>query len=81
MNIAQKILVDNYAGGEFSHVETEEEANEVGDSLFSFLFIELSDEQDCESLSDADRRMRIVMDDLREVAVKIERAYLESGEE
>lgn len=43
MNRHQMILGQTYAGGEFEDVGTDRQAKEVGDTLFTFLWLELGD--------------------------------------
>lgn len=42
----QKFVADRYEGGEFSHIETVQEAREVGDTLFLFLVLEAGESDD-----------------------------------
>jgi len=53
MNNWQKRLVETYGGGDYAHVTTLEEAKDVGDTLFTFLFIELSESEGCDSEDEA----------------------------
>lgn len=64
MNAAQKILVRVYGGGDFAYVTTKREARRVGDTLFTFLFIELSDDEDCLTLEEASCRLVTACDDI-----------------
>lgn len=70
MNAAQKIMLEHYAGGEFSHIatlSTADAANEVhycGDGLLRFLFAEMSDTEDCDSVEEAHRRVSAALRDL-----------------
>jgi hypothetical protein len=78
MNRAQQILVDTYeAGWHRGDDETElRDAYKSGDSLFTFLFNELSDEQDCDTLEAALNRMVVVTNEINEVHDAIARAYM-----
>ena len=75
LNKPQQIAVETYIGGEFGHVSTVEEAENVGDTLFLFIMRELSDEEDCDSIDEAIQRLersqadiQKVLDGLREIS-------------
>ncbi len=72
MNKFQKILVDNYCGGDFSTISTSEEAHDIGDSLFTFLFNELSDNEDCEQQEIAVSRLNTAVYDIQTIKNIIE---------
>lgn len=55
----QRIVADNYAGGDFAHVQTLDECRDVGDTLFTFLMIELDPNEDCDSFDEAIRRVDV----------------------
>jgi len=65
-NRAQRIVADVYAGGEFRHVQPDE-IHDVGDTLFTFLMVELSDDEGCEDVEEAARRVRVAIDQLVEI--------------
>ncbi len=65
-NRAQRIVADVYGGGDFQHVRPDE-IHDVGDTLFTFLMIELSDREGCEDVETARRRVRVAIDQLVEI--------------
>lgn len=44
LNKIQKLAARAYGDGDFSHVKTTEESQDVGDGLFSFIMRELADD-------------------------------------
>ncbi len=76
-NKNQIIAAQTYAGGDFAHCENFAEVEQVGDTLFRFIMIELADSEGCDSLDEGVRRMRVAVDDLQEVYERIEKASLE----
>jgi len=70
----QKIARDNYAGGNFSHVESVEETEDVGDTLFEFVMRELAPSEDCDSLDEAIRRMETAKREIEEVIEALRKA-------
>lgn len=70
-NRAQRIAADVYADGEFQYVQPDE-IHDAGDTLFTFLMIELSDDEGCEDVEEAARRVRIAINQL----VAVEEALL-----
>lgn len=75
MNPYQKALVHTYAQGDFSYVSTFSESSEVGDSLFHFLFCELSDEEGCNSKDEALRRLDNAKNDIEGVISAVDKAH------
>lgn len=81
INAAQAICLNAYNEGEFSHLldaKTEEEFTigykECGDGLLSFLMVELSSKEDCESIDVAVRRVSSALTQLQDVANALEQA-------
>lgn len=70
-NRAQRIVANVYGGGDFDHVQPDE-IHDVGDTLFTFLMVELSDDEGCYNVGEARRRVRMAIDQL----VEIEEALL-----
>lgn len=68
---AQRILVQTYCCGEFSYVRTPEQAKAVGDTLFTYLFLELSAGEDCDGMTEARRRTAIALREMMEVYVRL----------
>ena len=75
INPSQRIMLDTYAGGEFSHVTTVDEARTQGDTLFVFLFLELSDGEECHDLLTASGRVNTAVTNLRSVLRALNAAY------
>jgi hypothetical protein len=67
LNPFQKICAHTYGGGDFGHVADVEEARAMGDTLFTFLMIELSTGEGCDSHAEACRRLERAITDVREV--------------
>lgn len=67
LDIIQKIVVDTYAEGIFSHITSMEEAETAGDTLLLFLMRELGYTQDCQTIPEAIRRVDAAIEDLNEV--------------
>ena len=94
LNDAQKVVLQQYAGGEFAHlcnVETEQELKQgledCGDGLLRFLMVEVSSSEDCNSLQEAQQRIENATRDLQTAAdtiyaveVKAEDSSLSFGE-
>lgn len=53
MNKAQKIVAENYCGGELNSLHVMQTLDTCGDGLFKFLMVELSDKEDCVDINDA----------------------------
>lgn len=73
-NKYQKTTAAVYGGGDFAHVETMEEVEQCGDTLFQFLMIELSDSESCESVSEAGSRLETAISQIRECLEAVERS-------
>lgn len=67
----QRILLDTYCEGEMSHITTVEEAKNAGDTLFAFLFVELSADEDCDTINTACARVECARDQLEALAGKL----------
>src|SRR3546814_3281767 len=62
-NRAQRIVANIYGDGDFQHVRPGE-IHDVGDTLFTFLMVELSDDEGCDDVEEARRRVRMAIDEL-----------------
>src|SRR3546814_19350630 len=62
-NRAQRIVANIYGDGDFQHVRPGE-IHDVGDTLFTFLMVELSDDEGCDDVEEAGRRVRMAIDGL-----------------
>lgn len=67
LNEFQKTVAHVYGGGDFAHITSMNEVNDCGDTLFKFLMIELSNEEDCEDRDTAIRRVWSAIYDLQQV--------------
>lgn len=72
LNKQQKIAVESYALGDFSHVDSLHDAEGVGDTLFLFIMRELSDDEDCESMDAAVKRMKNAMSEIQRLITALE---------
>ncbi len=66
LNPFQRACAQHYADGDFAHIETLDQAREQRDTLFTFLMIELSSSEDCDSRDEAVRRIDTAIDNLRD---------------
>lgn len=67
LNEFQKQTLENYANGDFSHITTQQELDECGDSLFRFLMVELSTSEDCTDVETACQRVETAIRELNSV--------------
>lgn len=67
LNAAQRVVADTYGGGDYAHITAPDEAEDVGDTLFTFLIRELADSEDCDDLDEALRRVEVARDQLGEI--------------
>ena len=81
INAAQAISLKAYNEGEFSHLldaKKEEEFTtgykDCGDGLLSFLMVELSTQEDCESIDVAVKRVSSALTQLQDVFNALEQA-------
>ena len=66
LNRFQRLVADNYGGGDYAHFVVPEEAEDAGDTLLTFLMRELSD--DCQDdPNEALRRLTAARLDLQEL--------------
>lgn len=68
MNAWQKAVCETYGDGDYRHLKRSprwrEALDDVGDTLFRFLMIELSDAEDCEDTETALQRLERARDDI-----------------
>ena len=64
-NKEQQVIVRAYAGGEFAHIQSEDEAANCGDTLFEFLILESSGTEDCDSFDTAKARLSRAMNEIQ----------------
>lgn len=79
LNRAQRIVADTYEGGEFAHVQSIDDARDVGDGLFLFLMVELSDDEDCLDQDEAIRRVAVATEQLLDVSMALHSADYNQG--
>ena len=72
LNKFQKAAKNKYANGDFNYINDNDDYRDVGDSLFSFIMIELSDNEDCEDRDTAINRLYNAIDDLEMVVRAVE---------
>lgn len=63
----QKLITQHYGGGDFAHIETVAESQDVEDTLFTFLMIELDPKEDCDDWPEALSRVDAARRQLEEV--------------
>ncbi|MDF0491509.1 hypothetical protein PX554_25660 [Sphingomonas sp. H39-1-10] len=73
LNPFQRACADSYGGGDFAHVKNLEQAREAGDTLFTFLMIELASSEGCDSAEEAVRRLDMAAADIQGVAEAVQR--------
>lgn len=72
LNPFQRACAEVYGGGDFAHVRSIDEAREAGDTLFTFLMIELASSEGCNCLTEAERRLERAIADVNIVAAAIQ---------
>jgi hypothetical protein len=68
----QQIATKVYGGGDYDYIKTEDEAEDLGDTLFKFVLLELGEGEDCDSLDTAITRMRVARDDIEAVLTALQ---------
>ncbi|AOH87124.1 hypothetical protein AWL63_23400 (plasmid) [Sphingomonas panacis] len=74
LNPFQRACATTFAEGDFAHVESLDDAREAGDTLFTFLMIELSSSEGCDSADEAARRLDMAIDQIQGVAEAVQYA-------
>ena len=72
LNLFQKAILKEYADGDFAtlaHDGVIEDVHDLGDTLLSFMLIELSSSEDCKTVDEAAERLSIAARQI-EVAVQ-----------
>ena len=67
LNPFQQICAVAYGEGDFAHIESIEEAHDLGDPLFAFLIAELASSEGCDCREEALRRLEMAAADIRRV--------------
>ena len=65
LNPFQRICAVAYGEGDFAHIESIEEAHDLGDPLFAFLIAELASSEGCDCREEALRRLEMAAADIR----------------
>lgn len=73
LNPFQRACADVYGGGDFAHVQDVEQVRDAGDTLFTFLMIELASTEGCDSADEAVRRLDMAVADMQATADAIQR--------
>lgn len=79
LNAYQRAVKATYANGEFAHVKSIDDAHDVGDTLFAFLMVELSDREGCDSVEDAAQRLESAIKQLSEAHEAIDALSQKKG--
>jgi hypothetical protein len=67
----QRVVANEYGGGDYQHVHNLDECRDVGDTLFTFLMIELDKKEGCDSFSEAQRRVRVAREQLEALELSL----------
>jgi hypothetical protein len=73
LNQFQRACANVYGGSDFAHVESLSDAREAGDTLFTFLMIELSSSEGCDDRDEAVRRLDMAVAEIQGVAEAVQR--------
>lgn len=63
----QKLIAENYGGGDYAHVEKLDGCRDVGDTLFAFLMIETDPKEGCTDWIEAGRRVAAARREIEEL--------------
>lgn len=72
MNIFQRIAADTYGDGDFSYIANSAQAQNIGDSLFTFIINELSTDEGCEDRETALARLDTAIRDIQKIQNRVE---------
>lgn len=67
LNVFQKAVLSDYCDGAFAHLAEDgaiEDPHGLGDTLLTFMLIELSGQKDCETIKDATSRLHTARDEI-----------------
>ena len=67
LNAFQRTCAEIYGDGDFATVQTIEQARATGDTLFTFLMVELGSSEGCDSRDEALRRLDMASTDIQRV--------------
>lgn len=79
VNEFQRAALEAYAFGDFNHIETHSADAEYGDSLLSFVLIELSSKERCDGWDTAIDRIETAVEDLKVVLDALQDAAERGG--
>lgn len=68
----QRTRAQVYGDGDFAHVENMDEVRDAGDTLFTFLMIELGPDEGCDGPEEALRRLDMAIAQIQEVYCAID---------
>lgn len=73
LNDMQRAVLQDYATGDFAYLiaDPPRDLSALGDTLLSFILIELSENEDCEGVEDAIRRLKNGQDDLEQALASL----------
>lgn len=60
----QRVVADNYGGGDYAYITSLDQCRDVGDSLFTFLMIEMDPKEGCDNAETALQRLETARDDI-----------------
>ena len=75
-NPFQHACANAYSEGDFAHVQDIEQVRAMHDTLFTFLMIELSPAEDCDTREEALRRMTVAIGNIQDVGAAIEKIQI-----
>lgn len=67
LSLWQQAIVKEYGGGDYAHITSLGECLDVGDSLFTFLMVELDPKEGCDSPEEARRRLAAAIAQLHDL--------------
>ena len=70
----QRVVAEQYGGGDYAHVQKLDECRDVGDTLFTFLMLELDPKEGCDSWPEAMRRIVTARDELDDLINEFKKA-------
>lgn len=68
----QLLVAKHYGDGDYAHVTTLEQCHDVGDTLFTFLMVELDPGEGCEDISEAVSRVQNAAFELNQIATLLD---------
>lgn len=81
LNLFQKICAATYADADFAEIPDIESARTCGDTLFTFLMIELATSEGCDNREEAMRRLDRASANIEEVIDALARSPIHNADE